>query len=129
MLELQSARQPFVICYICFFFSSWSMSRIVSDVNLYVFCFFFYRPVHQELLLNPCKAEFEDAVHLKNKFKSLHKTLNVFSLFFTNHVLGGFWKDRPARYFIWNRLSYNRLSYSTKLTVVEDQITQMHNYI
>lgn len=108
-------------------FSSWSMFPIVSDVNLYFF--FSYRLVHQELLLNPCKAEFEDAVHLKNKFKSLHKILNVLISLFTNHVLGGFRKDRPARYFIWNRLSYNRLSYSTKLTVVEDQIMQMHNYI
>ena len=116
-----------ILLFVTPVFSSRSMSRIVSDVNpLFLF---FYRLVHQELLLNPCKAEFEDAVHLKNKFKSLHKILNVFSLFITNHVLGCFRKDRPARYFIWNRLSYNRLSYSTKLTVVEDQITQMHNYI
>lgn len=47
---------------------AFSMVRNVSHV-----CFCFYRLVHQGLLQSPCKAEFEDGVHLRNKFKTLQK--------------------------------------------------------
>lgn len=83
-------------------------------MNLKLFFFLFNRLVHQELLQSLCKADSENAVHLKNKVKNLYKNFEKCEAHSSKlTVLCSCRKDRPVKYFIWNRLSY-----STKLTVV-----------
>lgn len=87
---------------------------IANKISRLVFFFFcIYRLVHQELLKSPCKDDFEDAVHLKNKVESLYKNLKVWSSSFLKWLFCVQTVMRPVSFLfflIWNRLTVQNLT-------------------
>lgn len=76
--------------------------------------------MHRELLQNPCKAESEDAVHLKSKIKRICTTCVVNSVEFLC-----LYKRVAHDFYFLFEVNF----YSTNRTAVKDQIMQMQNYI